>query len=98
MPKVCVHAHFGTVHTLFTSYDTVHTHFDIVHTHFGTVRTLFTSYDTVHTHLETVHTHFDTVHTLFTSYDTVPGADPGISKGGCTIRDIHVYIIQSVLA
>ena len=26
------------------------------------------------------------------------GADPGISKGGCTIRDIHVFIIQSVLA
>ena len=41
--------HFGIVHTLFTSYDTVHTHFDIVNTHFGTVHTLFTSYDTVHT-------------------------------------------------
>ena len=53
-----IHIHFGTVHTLFTSYDTVHTHFDIVHTHFGTVHTLFTSYDTVHTHFETVHTHF----------------------------------------
>ena len=45
-----VHTHFGTIHTLFTSYDTVHTHFDIVHAHFGTVPTLFTSYDTVHTH------------------------------------------------
>ena len=41
-----IHIHFGTVHTLFTSYDTVHTHFDIVHTHFGTVHTLFTGYDT----------------------------------------------------
>ena len=41
-----VHKHFSAVHTLFTSYDTVHTHFDIVHTHFGTVHTLFTSYDT----------------------------------------------------
>ena len=30
--------------------------------------------------------------------DIKSGADPGISKGGCTIRDIHVYIIQSVLA
>ena len=44
-----VHTHFGRVHALFTSYDTVHTHFDIVHTHFGTVHSLFTSYDTVHT-------------------------------------------------
>ena len=43
------HTHFGIVHTWFTSYDTVHTHFDIVHSHFGTVHTLFTSYDTVHT-------------------------------------------------
>ena len=42
-----VHKHFGTVHTLFTSYDTVHTHFDIVHAHFATVHTLFTSYDTL---------------------------------------------------
>ena len=41
-----IHIHFGTVHTLFTSYYTVHTHFDIVHTHFGTVHTLFTGYDT----------------------------------------------------
>ena len=32
--------HFGTVHTLLTRYDTVHTHFDI---HFGTVDTLFTA-------------------------------------------------------
>ena len=43
-----VHTNFGTVHTLFTSYDIVLTHFDIVHAHFGTVHTLFTSYDTVH--------------------------------------------------
>ena len=43
-----VHRHCGTVHTLFTSYDTVHTHLDIVHANFGTVHTLFTSYDTVH--------------------------------------------------
>ena len=57
--------HFGTVHTLFTSYDTVHKHFDIVHAHFGTVHTLFTNYDTVHTHFKTVHTHFGTVHTHF---------------------------------
>ena len=42
-----VNTHFGTVHTLFTSYDTVHTHFDLVHTHFGTVHTLFTSFDTL---------------------------------------------------
>ena len=42
-----VQAHFGTVHTLFTSYDTVHTHFDIIYTHFGTVHTLFTNYDRV---------------------------------------------------
>ena len=49
-----VHTHVGTVHTLFTSYDTVHTHFDIVHPHFGTVHTLFTNYDTVHTHFNTV--------------------------------------------
>ena len=53
-----VNTHFGTVHTLFTSYDTVHTHFYIVHAHFGTFHTFFTSYDTVHTHFETVHTHF----------------------------------------
>ena len=39
-----VQTHFGTVHTLFTSYNTVHTHFDIFHVHFGTVQTLFTSY------------------------------------------------------
>ena len=39
--------HFGAVHTLFTSYDTVHTHFDIVYAHFGTVHTLFTRYDTL---------------------------------------------------
>ena len=44
---VIVHAHFGTVHTLFTSYNTVHKHFDIFHVHFGTVHTLFTSYDTL---------------------------------------------------
>ena len=44
-----VHPHFGTVHTLFTNYDTVHTHFNTVHTHFGTVHTFFTNYDTVHT-------------------------------------------------
>ena len=37
-----VHTHFGTVHTMFTCYDTVNTHFDIVHTHFGTVHTMFT--------------------------------------------------------
>ena len=42
-----VHIHFGTVHTLFTNYDTVHTHFEIVHAHFCTVHTLFTSYDTL---------------------------------------------------
>ena len=42
-----VHTHFGTAHTLVTSYDTVHTHFDKVHTHFGTVHILFTSYDTL---------------------------------------------------
>ena len=41
-----VHTLFGTVHTWFKSYDTVHTHFDIVDAHFGTVHTLFTSYDT----------------------------------------------------
>ena len=41
-----VHTHFGTDHTLFRSYDTVHTHFVIVHTHFGIVHTLFTRYDT----------------------------------------------------
>ena len=45
-----VHTHFGTVHTLFTSYDTVHSHFGIVYAHIGTVHTLFTSYDIVHTH------------------------------------------------
>ena len=44
-----VNTHFATVYTLFTSYDTVHTHFDIVQAHFGAVHTLFTSYDTVHT-------------------------------------------------
>ena len=42
-----VHTHLGTVHTLFTSYDTVHIYFDIVHEHFGTVHTLFTSYVTL---------------------------------------------------
>ena len=42
-----VHTNFGRVHTLFTSYDTVHTHFDIDHIHFVTVHTLFTSYDTL---------------------------------------------------
>ena len=42
-----VHTPFGTDHTLFTSYDTVHTHFDIVHAHFATVHRLFTSYDTL---------------------------------------------------
>ena len=41
-----VHTHFGTLHILFTSYDTDNTHFDIVHEHFGTVHTLFTRYDT----------------------------------------------------
>ena len=51
-----VHTHCGTVHTLFTSYDTVHKHFDIVHTHFGTVHTWFTSYDTVHTLRNSSHT------------------------------------------
>ena len=55
-PFDIVHTHFGTVHTLFTSYDTVHTHFDIVHAHFGTVHTLFTSYYTVHTHFDITHT------------------------------------------
>ena len=45
-----IHTHFGTVHTLFTIYDTVHTHFDIVQSLFGTVHRLFTSYDTVHMH------------------------------------------------
>ena len=48
--------------TLFTPYDTFHTHFDTVHT-------LFTYYDTVHTHFDIVHKHFDTVHTLFTRYN-----------------------------
>ena len=52
-----VNTNFGTVHTLFKSYDTVHTHFHIVHTHFGTVHTLFTSYDTVHTHFDIWFTH-----------------------------------------
>ena len=42
-----VHTDFGTVHILFTSYDTVHANFDIGHAHFGTVHTLFTSYDTL---------------------------------------------------
>ena len=42
-----VQAHFGTVHTLFTSYDTGYTHFDIVYAHFVTVYTLFTRYDTL---------------------------------------------------
>ena len=42
-----VHTHFGTVPTLFTSYDTNHTHFTTVHKHFGTVHTLLTSYDTL---------------------------------------------------
>ena len=50
-PFDIVHTIFGTVYTLFTRYDTVHTPFDIVHTHFGTVHTLFTSYNIVHTHL-----------------------------------------------
>ena len=45
---------FGTVHTMFTCYDTVHTHIDKVHTHFGTVHTMFTCYDTVHTHFAKV--------------------------------------------
>ena len=49
-----VHKHFGTVHTLFTSYNTVHTHFDIDHTHFDAVHSLFTSYDTVHKHSHTL--------------------------------------------
>ena len=40
-----VYTHFGQIHTLFTSYDTVHTHFDIVYEHFGAVHTLFTSYE-----------------------------------------------------
>ena len=35
-----------TVNQLFTSYDTVHTHFKIVHTH---SHSMFTQYDTVHT-------------------------------------------------
>ena len=58
------HTPFGTVHTLFTSYDTVHKHFDIDHTRFDTVHTLFTSYDKVHTHFDKVHTLFGTVFTL----------------------------------
>ena len=41
------HTYFDTVHTLFTSYDKVHTHFDIGHAQFGTVHSLFTSYDTL---------------------------------------------------
>ena len=45
------HTYFGTVNTLFTSYDTVHTHVVTVHTHFGVVHTRFTSYDTFHTTL-----------------------------------------------
>ena len=52
-----VHTHIGTVHTLFTCYDTVHKHFDIDYTHFDTVHTLFTSYDSVHTHFDIVHPH-----------------------------------------
>ena len=51
-----VHIRFGTVHTLFTSYDTFHTHFNIVYKHFDTFHTLFTSYDTVHTHFYIDHT------------------------------------------
>ena len=42
-----VNTNICTVHTWFTSYDTVQPHFDIVHAHFGTVHTLFTSYDTL---------------------------------------------------
>ena len=49
-----VNTHFGRVHTLFTSYDTVYKHFDTVHTHFGTVHTLFSSYDTVNIHFDTL--------------------------------------------
>ena len=52
------HKHFGTVHTLFTIYDTVHIHFDIVYAHFGLVHSLFTIYDTVHSHFDIVYTHF----------------------------------------
>ena len=50
------HTHFGTVHTLFTSYNTAHTLIKTVHTHFGTVHTLFTSYDTIHTYFDMDHT------------------------------------------
>ena len=50
-----IHTQIGTVHTLFTIYDTVHTHFDIVQSHFGTVHTLFTSYDKVHIYFDLVH-------------------------------------------
>ena len=50
-----VYTNIGTVHTLFKSYDKVHTRFERVHTHFGTVHTLFTSYDTVHTNFDIVH-------------------------------------------
>ena len=63
-----VHTHYSRVHTLFTIYDTGHTHFDIhfdtVHTHFGTVHTWFTSYDTVHTHFDIVHYSSHIVHKL----------------------------------
>ena len=60
-----VHTHFGTVHTFFSGYDTVHSHFDIVHTHFGTGHTLFTSYDPVHTHFKQF-THCSQAVTQFT--------------------------------
>ena len=53
-----VPSQFDTGHSMFTSYDTVHTHFEIVHTHFDTGHSMFTQYDTVHTH-------FDIDHTLF---------------------------------
>ena len=57
-----VRTHFGTVHTLFTSYDTVHKHFHIDHTHFDTSHSMFTQYDTVHTHFDIVHTLWHSSH------------------------------------
>ena len=42
---------------MFTQYDTVQAHFDIVHTHFDTGHSMFTQYDTVYTHFD-IHTQF----------------------------------------
>ena len=54
------------------SYDTVHTHFEIVHTYCYTVHTLFTRYDTVHTHIVlTKVTHCSHTMTQFTHFHIV---------------------------